>query len=79
MHGNELFTSKLKALGFNVPDFDGLAVFEAVSYNEILECFTDEEYKRVVVPDEEKFIDRERAIAMPADLVGVIGAGGSQS
>lgn len=55
-----------------------MSVFEAVSYNKILECFTDEEYRRVGIPDEERFVDRGRTIAMPGDLFDVIGPGGSQ-
>ena len=30
-----------------------MAIFEALVYAMIFECFEDEEYERVVVPDEE--------------------------
>lgn len=78
VHNNELPMGKLRTMGFNVPNFDGMAIFEATSYNQILECFKDEEYKRVVIPDEEKFMDRGRTIAVPADVVGVVSLGESQ-
>ncbi len=45
---------------------------ETESYEKILECFTNEEYLTVVVPDEEKFLDRDRIAILPPDLVTVI-------
>lgn len=55
-----------------MPDFDGLAIFEAESYDKIIEVFTSEEYKKNAIPDEEKFLDRSKIICFPADLVTVI-------
>ena len=53
-------------------DADGYAIFEAESYEKIFACFMDDEYKTVVVPDEEKFINREKSMAFPSGLVSVI-------
>ena len=41
--------------------FRGIAIFEATSLDKIFEIFEDEEYLRVVVPDEHKFFDHEKA------------------
>lgn len=60
-------------MGFPVPDFDGMAIFEGESYEKIMEVFTNEEYNRVVVPDEENFLDRKASVAVPLDLVPVHG------
>ena len=37
-----------------------------------MEVFTDEEYQKVVIPDEEKFLDRSKASVIPTDLVTMI-------
>lgn len=50
-----------------------MATFEAESYEKIMECFMDEEYNRVVVPDEESFLDRKRSVAVPLDLMVGLG------
>ena len=49
-----------------------MAIFEAESFERIMECFMDEEYNRVVVPDDECFLDRERSIAVPVDLATIV-------
>ncbi|KAL7281309.1 hypothetical protein PYCCODRAFT_1476541 [Trametes coccinea BRFM310] len=41
-----------------LPPYAGVAAFEADSPEKILEIFEDEEYLRVVAPDEDKFVDR---------------------
>ena len=73
-HINATQIEHLKPFGFPVPDFDGMAIFEGESYEKIMECFMDEEYNRVVVPDEEGLFDRKRSVAIPLDLV--VGLGG---
>ena len=62
----------LKEMGFPVADYDGLAIFDPVSIDKIREVFSDPEYKDVVVPDEEKFVDRKKALAWPARIVNVL-------
>lgn len=54
-----------------VPDFDGLAIFEAESYDKIMAVFSSEEYQEKAVKDEEKFLDRSRIFCFPADLATV--------
>ena len=48
-----------------------MAVFDATSMEKIQEVFADKEYREVVVPDEEKFIDRGRSALFPARLVDI--------
>lgn len=71
-HRNAQLAESLKQAGFPMPDFDGLAVFEAESHEKILDVFTSEEYRTKAVPDEERFLDRGRTTCFPADLVTVI-------
>ena len=53
-------------------DYDGIAVFDAVSLEKIMEVFEDSEYKEKVIPDEENFIDRKKVFAFPAEIVSVL-------
>lgn len=61
----------MKELGLAVVECDGIAIFEAPSYEKIFECFSDDDYKKVIVPDEEKFLDRSRTVAFPMDIVPI--------
>ncbi|KAF6226593.1 hypothetical protein HO173_012492 [Letharia columbiana] len=71
-HVNEEASAQLKQVGFPVSDADGMAIFEAPSYAMIAACFQDEEYQKIVVPDEENFLDRGRCFALAAELVPVL-------
>ena len=42
-----------------------MAILEAESMEKILEVFTSEEYKTVVVPDEGKLFDRSKTQMLP--------------
>ena len=57
-HQNAAQLQKFKDAGFTVPDFDGIAIFEAESYDKIMAVFTSEEYKTKAIPDEENYLDR---------------------
>ena len=61
----------LKHAGAPVSDCDGVVIFEGSSHEKIYEIFSDEEYQRIVVPDEEKFLNRGRSLAIPVDIVPV--------
>ncbi|KAI0829731.1 hypothetical protein BC628DRAFT_1408560 [Trametes gibbosa] len=52
--------------------FRGIAVFEATSLDKIFEIFQDEEYLRVVVPDEHKFFDHENAQILAGPFATII-------
>ncbi|KAI0769379.1 hypothetical protein BD413DRAFT_493483 [Trametes elegans] len=59
-HYNTSFNQGIAAMGFNLIEYGGLAVFEAESYEKIFEVFQSEEYKQIVLPDEPNFIDRSK-------------------
>jgi len=48
-----------KAPGLEAPDYDGIGEFWADSLEDIYEYMADEEYQRVVAPDEHKFTKRD--------------------
>ncbi|KAI0633464.1 hypothetical protein C8Q77DRAFT_1073323 [Trametes polyzona] len=52
--------------------FRGIAIFEATSIDKILEIFEDEEYLRVVVPDEQEFFDPEKAQILAGPFASII-------
>ena len=45
--------------GYVAPPFAGMVVLDADSAEKISEIFTDEEYLRVIRPDEDKFFVRQ--------------------
>lgn len=51
-----------------------MTIFEANSLKKIAEVFTDEEYLRVVVPDEERFMDRKSTQIMVSKVYPFIAA-----
>ncbi|CAH0058081.1 unnamed protein product [Clonostachys solani] len=59
-HANEAVRS---AYGSAMPlaSYDGAAEMWAASMEDLLAVFTNEEYQRIVVPDEQKFLKREEA------------------
>lgn len=68
-HNNTEALQHLKDTGFPNLEADGMAIFEASSYKKIFEVFTDDDYKKIVVPDEEKFLNKSKSLGFPADIV----------
>lgn len=62
---------QLKGVGFPTIACDGMAIFEAASFEKIFEVFQDQEYIDTVIPDEENFLDRKKSQAFPATLATV--------
>ncbi|EHL02568.1 Dimeric alpha+beta barrel [Glarea lozoyensis ATCC 20868] len=60
-HVNNEVSEGLKAAGLPVADYDGCAEIYARSVEELMSVFQDEEYLRVVVPDEMRFLKRDEA------------------
>ncbi|KAI0093342.1 hypothetical protein BDY19DRAFT_421693 [Irpex rosettiformis] len=58
----------LTAQGVTPVSFYGVAIFEAVSMEKVLEVFTSDEYNTIVVPDEDKFFDRTKTQLLPGYL-----------
>lgn len=62
----------LAAQGGPRAPYYGIAIFEAESFEKIVEVFTSEEYLRVVVPDEEKFFDRAKSTMVGGPFAEII-------
>ncbi|KAJ7364153.1 hypothetical protein DFH08DRAFT_838454 [Mycena albidolilacea] len=58
--------------GAPTADWDGMAIFEAESYAKVFEVFQSEEYSKVIIPDDEKFVDRANWQMLPFDLNTVV-------
>jgi len=71
MHKDHHVCKALDSLGFLPPHWDGLALFEAESFEKFFAIFEDEEYKKIVVPDELKFIDRPKCTLLPLNLATI--------
>lgn len=52
--------------------WDAMVIFEAESYDKILEVLSSKEYKEQAVPDEEKFIDRSSTQLLATDLAPIM-------
>ena len=50
-----------------------MAIFEAESYEKIIEVFTHPDYLRIVVPDEEKFFDRAKSTMIGGQFAELMG------
>ncbi|KAI0829729.1 hypothetical protein BC628DRAFT_1314156 [Trametes gibbosa] len=69
-HYNNAFEAGIAANGYAIPsDYRGVAIFEADSYEKILEVFLSEEYKRLAYDDETNFLDRSKSVFLPGSLV----------
>ncbi len=71
-HYTNQFEAGAKALGFDVPAYHGLTVFEAESYEKIMEVFTSEEYARICQPEEKNYLDRAKTGFFPGSIVTFI-------
>ncbi|TVY40592.1 hypothetical protein LSUB1_G003033 [Lachnellula subtilissima] len=63
-HVNNPVTEDLRTKGLPMAGYDGGVNIHAGSVEELVAVFQDEEYLRVVVPDEEKFLKRSEGIMM---------------
>ncbi|MCJ1401106.1 hypothetical protein MMC11_004318 [Xylographa trunciseda] len=70
LHLRELFhvdhdtSAALKAHGLPIVEYDGGVDIWAATTEDLMSIFQDEEYNRVVVPDEESFLKRSEAVMM---------------
>ncbi|KAF8186576.1 hypothetical protein K438DRAFT_2153255 [Mycena galopus ATCC 62051] len=55
-------------MGAPVTEWDGMSIFEGESFAKIFEVFQSEQYQKIIVPDEENFIDRTKFQMIPFDL-----------
>ncbi|KAK7051502.1 hypothetical protein VNI00_004476 [Paramarasmius palmivorus] len=59
LHVNQVAKQRLEAAGFKVPDFDGVVVLEAESYDKIVATVTADEWHQKVIPDGDKIFKQE--------------------
>ncbi|KAF8184646.1 kinase-like domain-containing protein [Mycena galopus ATCC 62051] len=52
-------------MGAPVTEWNGMAIFEGESLAKIFEVFQSEQYQKIIVPDEENFIDRTKFQMIP--------------
>ena len=71
-HYTDVFEAGAKAMGYDTPLYRGIAVFEAESYEKIMEVFQSEEYQRVSRPDESSFLDRSKTCFCPGTIITYI-------
>ncbi|KAK1230193.1 hypothetical protein PQX77_006739 [Marasmius sp. AFHP31] len=62
LHVNQDWKQRLASQGYNVPNYDGVMIAEAATMDKILECFSNEEYNDVVLPDSFLFSDMTSAV-----------------
>ncbi|EEB95489.1 hypothetical protein MPER_05536 [Moniliophthora perniciosa FA553] len=73
MHINLAEKAKLKGLGLAVLEgYDGVALFDLDSFDDSSALWSTEEYFSVVLPDEEKFIDRATSLVFRFNLATVV-------
>lgn len=59
LHVNQTAKQMFEAAGYKVPDFDGVVVFEAESYEKLVATITSEEWFREVIADGDKIFDQD--------------------
>ncbi|KAK0202406.1 hypothetical protein DFS33DRAFT_1339873 [Desarmillaria ectypa] len=68
MHVNDETNALLKQMGAQTCDWDGIAIMEGESSEKVLGIMRNEEYERVLVPDELGFLDREKTQVLPLNF-----------
>ncbi|KAJ7131589.1 EthD domain-containing protein [Mycena crocata] len=72
-HTNDAVLQQIsQVMGAPMAEWDGMVIFEGESYAKIFAVFQDAEYQKIIVPDEEKFLDRQSAQMLPLDLFTVV-------
>ncbi|KAK1226353.1 hypothetical protein PQX77_010680 [Marasmius sp. AFHP31] len=68
LHVNQEWKQKLVSEGYNVPNFDGIMIAEAATMDKVLECFSNDEYNDIVLPDSFTFSDMTSAVYGAFDI-----------
>ncbi|KAJ7749714.1 hypothetical protein B0H16DRAFT_1551135 [Mycena metata] len=71
-HANTAALQSLQAAGLKALEGDGMVIFEAESYEKIIEVMRSDDYQKIVIPDAEKFMDLGESQVLPVDLVTLI-------
>ncbi|KII93019.1 hypothetical protein PLICRDRAFT_376893 [Plicaturopsis crispa FD-325 SS-3] len=65
--------AQAQALGIAVSAYDGIAIIEAESFEKIAEVSQDPEFRRVSLPDSEKFMDMSALQYLPMRYATLLG------
>ncbi|KAJ8090221.1 hypothetical protein PM082_018816 [Marasmius tenuissimus] len=68
LHVNQEWKAKFAAQGYTVPNYDGIMIAEAATMDKILECFSNDEYNDIVLPDSFYFADMNSAVYGAFDI-----------
>ncbi|EEB92018.1 hypothetical protein MPER_09531, partial [Moniliophthora perniciosa FA553] len=52
--------------------YDGIAMFEGNSFDELLGVLSSPEHDAIIVPDEEKFLTRNATITVPLNFATIL-------
>ncbi|KAK7043899.1 hypothetical protein VNI00_008065 [Paramarasmius palmivorus] len=70
---NETISDMLASTGaVTFPGYDGIAIFEGNSFDELLSVLSSPEHEEIIVPDEEKFLDRNATITIPLNFAVIL-------
>ncbi|KAF5365115.1 hypothetical protein D9758_011027 [Tetrapyrgos nigripes] len=72
LHINQQTKALLQSLGVALIECDGVGLIEAETYDKIFEVFNDAQFKALIEPDEENFLDRSKTRSIPLDFVAFI-------
>ncbi|KAL0569239.1 hypothetical protein V5O48_012726 [Marasmius crinis-equi] len=72
LHVNQAEKARLKKLGVPVLDFDGIALFDSETFDSLKSVFSSERYTQKAIPDELKFIDREKCVAVRLNIGSIV-------
>ncbi|KAJ9606731.1 hypothetical protein H2200_008740 [Cladophialophora chaetospira] len=63
-HVDKTATGALKAMGVPLGHHDGVAIMEAESLEAFLSVYQDKDFLEIVLPDEKRFIDRDKSFVL---------------
>ncbi|KAI6136053.1 hypothetical protein F5141DRAFT_5899 [Pisolithus sp. B1] len=69
-HANEVVSKALTDSGLAVAPFDAMSIFEAPTFDALMEVFTNDEYKKTVGAESLKYFERGQMFA--ANFVTVV-------
>ncbi|KAI6101505.1 hypothetical protein EDD16DRAFT_1874742 [Pisolithus croceorrhizus] len=69
-HANEVVSKALTDSGLTVAPFDAMSIFEAPTFEALMEVFTNDEYKKTVGAESLKYFERGQMFA--ANFVTIV-------
>ncbi|KAK1236159.1 hypothetical protein PQX77_000601 [Marasmius sp. AFHP31] len=72
LHVNQAEKGRLKKMGVPVLDYDGAVLFDSESFDAMNTAFSTDDYVQKVIPDELKFIDREKCVVLRLNIASIV-------